>query len=305
MIRIHGVNAALLTPFAAGGEPHWASVDRMVTFLVEQRIDGLFPASSTGEFARLTVKQRQTLVDRVAARAAGKLNLLPGCGAMTLPEVLELARHAQSAGCQAVIVCPPYYYSLCADEIAIFYQRICDASPLPVIPYNIPAFTSPIPVEVLAQTAAHPNVVAVKESSGNMAFLAELLRLLEGSNVDVLVGPDEFLFPALALGASGCTSGCSGIFPELVLELFHAFEAGKYENSRGLQFLLLQLMQEVNRLPFPYGLKGAMELRGLDMGLVCESFSAGMRDLYQEVQDQLASILRENDKARFALKVFS
>lgn len=294
MERIAGVNAALLTPLDGGGEPLWSSIERNVAFLLGAGVGGLFPASSTGEFARLSLDQRKRLVERVARQAAGRVKLLPGCGAMTVAEVLELARHAHSAGCDAVIICPPYYYPLSGDEIEVFYRRVCDSSPLPVIPYNIPAFSSPIPLEVLARTARHPNVMAIKESSGDMLLLGALVRCLRNQTVEVLVGPDECLFPALALGAHGCASGCSGIFPELVGELLTTFRAGHYARARELQFLLLAVMREVHRLPFPYGLKAALEVRGIPMGAVCDHFTPPLRELYSEVKRRIGEILRES-----------
>lgn len=291
MPRIQGVNVAMLTPFDENGEVLWSSVDRMIGFLLDKRVNGVFPASSTGEFVKLTLDQRKRLVDRVAHKATGGLQLLAGCGAATIQQALELARHAHSAGCDAVIVCPPYYYPLSGDEIAVFFQKICDSSPLPVVLYHIPVFTSAIPLEVLAEACRHPNVTAVKESSGDIAFLGELAGRLKGAPVNVLVGPDELLYPALNLGATGCISGCSGIFPELVLQLFSFFEAGQDDEARRTQSTLSELLAEMLSVPYPYGLKAAMEVRGIEMGAPSELFTADMLHRYAALKTRIAARL--------------
>lgn len=283
----------MLTPFEKNGEVLWSSVDRMIGFLVDKGVNGVFPASSTGEFVKLTLDQRKRLVDRVADKAGGKLQLLPGCAAATIQQVLELARHARSAGCDAVIVCPPYYYSLSGDEIAVFFQKICDSSPLPVILYHIPAFTSAIPLEVLAEACRHSNVTAVKESSGDIAFLGELVGRLKDMPVNVLVGPDELLYPALTLGATGCISGCSGLFPELVLQLFSFFKAGQDDEARRAQAALSELLAEMQAVPYPYGLKAAMEVRGIEMGAPSELFTADMLQTYAAIKTRIAIKMRE------------
>lgn len=276
MFKPQGIYAAMLTPFTDDGRVNEQVVRQMVDFMVSKGLHGLFPVSSVGEFVHLSLDQSLEMMEIVVNQAAGRIAVTPGVSSTCAINSIRLAQKAKELGCAAVVMCPPYYYTLGQDSILKHFEAVIDSVDIPVILYNIPLFTTPISAEVVTQLSRKANVVGMKDSSGSMVELMHYVDNLRraGSQMSFLTGREDMLAPALTVGIQGCMTACAGILPEVLLGIWEAYHSGHWEKAKGLQFALLPVIREMFSVPFPAGFKAAMECRGFAMGPLMQPLSA-------------------------------
>lgn len=275
MFKPQGVYAAMLTPFTDEGTVNVQVVRQMVDFMVDKGLHGLFPVSSVGEFVHLSLEQSLEMMDIVVQQAAGRIAVTPGVSSSCVKNSIRLAQRAKELGCEAVVLCPPYYYTLDQDTLLKHFETVIDSVDIPVILYNIPLFTTPISAEAVAQLSSKANVVGLKDSSGSMVELMHHMDRIRqsGSSMSFLTGREDMLAPALAVGIQGCMTACGGIVPEVLLGIWRNFHAGQWEKAKRLQFALLPVIRAMFSVPFPAGFKAAMSCRGFAMGPLLQPLS--------------------------------
>lgn len=267
MFKLSGIYPAMLTPLHDDGTVNEAELRRLVDFYIDRGLNGLFPVGSVGEGVHLSHSERLRCMSIVASQAAGRVPVTPGVPGSHPQACLELVREAAALGCQAVVVTPPYFYRPDARVVEQFFRTIADQSPLPVILYNIPLFTQPLPYELVARLAEHPNVAGMKDSSGSMVdFLhfQDCIRL-RGADIPLLTGREDMVLPALLMGGKGSMNATAAVMPELMSAIWQHLQAGETDEALRLQRALLAPI----RLMFPglpNGFKLALQLRGFDMG---------------------------------------
>lgn len=269
MYKPEGVYAAMMTPVDESQEPWEQSLRACTNLCIQGGIQGLFPVSSVGEFVHFSLQQKKRIIDIVCDEAAGRLPVIPGTADTNPARCAELAEHARARGCQAIVVCPPYFYPLDHDRVERHYRQLAAAVPdIPIILYNIPMFTSPISHEVVARLSHVPNIIGLKDSSGSMIDLMNYLDRvrLERTSFTVLTGREETFVPALMGGAEGCMVVISGIVPEFMSTLYRLWQRQRIDEAKELQYELLGLVRAMAALPFPVGFKLALESRGIPMG---------------------------------------
>jgi 4-hydroxy-tetrahydrodipicolinate synthase len=267
MFKPEGIYVAMMTPFE-DGQINETVVRQMVDFVIEKGVHGIFPISSVGEFIHLDFEEKVYLMQIVHDQARGRVPITPGIASTRPKDCIKLAKKAQEIGCEAVVVAPPYYYPISQENMERHFEIISDAIDLPIILYNIPLFAPPISYDVVKRLSRRRNIVAMKDSSGNMVdFLhyMDKIRLI-GEDLSMLIGREEILFPGLMVGAKGCITGTAGILPEVMVGIYNAWQKGDYEKSRELQFSILLLVRALFSVPFPLGFKMALEVRGFKMG---------------------------------------
>jgi 4-hydroxy-tetrahydrodipicolinate synthase len=267
MFKPEGIYVAMMTPFE-DGQINETVVRQMVDFVIEKGVHGIFPISSVGEFIHLDFEEKVYLMQIVHDQARGRVPITPGIASTRPKDCIKLAKKAQEIGCEAVVVAPPYYYPISQENMERHFEIISDAIDLPIILYNIPLFATAISYDVVKRLSRRKNIVAMKDSSGNMVdFLhyMDKIRLI-GEDLSMLIGREEILFPGLMVGAKGCITGTAGILPEVMVGIYNAWQKGDYEKSRELQFSILLLVRALFSVPFPLGFKIALEVRGFKMG---------------------------------------
>jgi dihydrodipicolinate synthase/N-acetylneuraminate lyase len=224
----------------------------------------------------MTLEQCVQAMEIVFDQAKGRVPVTPGVSSTCAEHSIKLALKAQEMGCQGVVVCPPYYYSISQENMEKHFELVADSVDIPVILYNIPLFATPISNDVVKRLSRRKNVVGMKDSSGNMVDFMHFMDKvrLAGSDMNFLVGREEILAPALSIGASGCMVGCGGIIPEIMVGIWDAFHAGDYAKANRIQIAMLPLVRAMFAAPFPVGFKAALELRGFDMGPPKQPLSA-------------------------------
>lgn len=270
--RVAGVLAPVTTPFDAhSGEIALPSLRENIQRLLEGGLDGIVVAGTTGEAAMLEPQEQRRLVETARTAVPADRWLIAGTGTESTATSIALSRAAADAGADAVLVRPPSYFSgaLTPASLERHYLAIADASPRPVLVYNIPKYTHlPIAPDTLARLTRHDNIVGVKDSSGNL----ENLRAYRAAvpTWSVLVGSGSLLLPALEAGCDGGIVAVACFAARLAADLLAAFR-GKGDDARhaaSLQVRLTGLDKEIVGRLGPAGVKGAMDVVGLYGGPV-------------------------------------
>jgi 4-hydroxy-2-oxoglutarate aldolase len=270
--RIAGILAPVTTPFdPTTGE---LALDRAIANarrLLADGLDGLVAAGSTGEAVLLDAEEQRRLVAALRAVVPRDRWLLAGTGAESTRETIALSRAAAAEGADAVLVRPPGYYSTghSANSLVAHYRAIADASPVPVLVYNIPKYThTAIAPDLLGRLAAHANIAGVKDSSGDPKSLVAYRQMVPAWSV--LVGSGSLLLTAYESGCEGGIVGVSCFAARLAVELKTAFHAGERPRAAELQARLMTLDKEIVGRLGPAGIKAAMDAAGLYGGPVRE-----------------------------------
>ncbi len=264
-----GLIVPLLTPLSADGESlDIPTLETLANFLIRSGVQGLNTCGTTGEFGLLKHTERQRVTEVVVKLAAGRVPVLAHTGAITTAETVALTRHARRCGADAVSVVTPYYYPLTDQALVDHYVAVSSAVPdFPVFLYNIPqkAGNNLSPAVVAEITRRCPNVVGIKDSSGNLGLLAEDRREVK-RRFYTLVGADHLILAAMANGADGSISGYANVFPELFVALFKALAGGDWSAACAFQDKI-SIGSHImgNGMDFSL-LKGVLRRRGLDTG---------------------------------------
>jgi 4-hydroxy-tetrahydrodipicolinate synthase len=258
-----GPIAALLTPRTASGGVDLDAFERLAEFVFARGATGVAVAGGTGEYAELAAEDRRRMHERAVA-AAGKRTVIACSGAADFATSVALAQHALACGCQAVLLPPPHFFSYSQDDLESFYREAARAIPGPILLYNLAAFTTPISTGLaLRLIEAVPNIVGVKDSSGNLEMLAALTGRPELEACRIL-GHDQVFIEGLQQGnLDAIISGPAGVVPELAAALFDSFGQTGGQRFNELAALFNDLVERFGELPYPWMPLWMAEWRGL------------------------------------------
>ncbi len=285
MFDPRGVFSAIITPFNKGGELDLDYVTGHLRFQERAGIHGVVPSGSNGEGPSLSLDERKRLVEHVVTNK-GKLRVIAGAGCASLPETIELTQFAASAGADAVLLLPPFYFKdVTPPGLAEYFRQVLDSASIPMLLYNIPALAGlPISDELLGALAGHPNLYGVKDSSGDPDRPDQYIKRFP--KLRIFVGTDDLAETALQAGATGLISGLGNVYPELMVEIYTRFQRG--EDVSGVQRKISRYKQVFKRYPFRGGSKYALTLRGFPMSFV----RPPLVDLTEEQQAALQNELK-------------
>jgi dihydrodipicolinate synthase/N-acetylneuraminate lyase len=303
MIQVGGVYAAMLTPFDVNGRVNIKTVSKMVDFFVEKGVDGVFPISNVGEFIQIAEEDKHEFIDAVIASAAGRIQVTPGISSPNPRQAIELGKYCMHAGADAVVVSAPYYFKYPPEMVESFLASVAKGLDMPIILYNIPLFANEIGIDPLRRLLRFDNIVAIKESSGSMANLQNILNLVDGMNRElrVMVGWEEMLLSALMAGAQGCMVASGGILPELMTAILRYFRANQFEKAAHIQRLVTRATEEMKKVFFPYGYKLGMQARGFDMGPfaidIPADYGQQLQDHQKKIAEAIEAVIKETEFA--------
>ena len=247
-----GMATAMVTPMNAGGIDYEA-MGRFIDWQIENGINALVVMGTTGENATIEPEDQTEVIRYTVERVAGRIPVIAGTGTNNTEHVLRNTREACGAGADAVLVVTPYYNKATQNGLIKHFYTVADASSVPVIAYNVPSRTG---VNILPKTAAalaeHPNIVGIKEASGNMAQMVEMAALC-ADRLDIYSGEDALTVPMMAMGAKGTISVLSNVVPRESVAMTDACIAGDFQTAADWQCRLLPLINalfsEVNPIP--------------------------------------------------------
>lgn len=284
-----GVGTALVTPFTSTGTLDEAAVRRLGRRQIEAGIHFLVPCGTTGETPTLTEAERIRTVEILAEEAAGKTPILAGAGGYDTNEVIHAAAQMKKAGATGLLSVTPYYNKPTQEGLYLHYKAIAESTDLPIIVYNVPGRAGVnVEPKTLARIATLPNIVGVKEASGNIGQMVDICHLLP-SDFIVLSGDDALTLPLMAVGGRGVISVASNEIPAEMVQMVEAGMRGDFAAALAVHNRILPLLQvnfvEANPLP----VKSAMAM----MGLLEETFRLPMCPPTAASKDKIRGVLQQ------------
>ena len=247
-----GMGTAMITPMTSTGVDY-DTLAKLIDFQLEEGINALIAVGTTGESATLTPEERKEVIRFTIKRVDGRVPVIAGTGTNNTEHVLDFTKSACGYGADAVLVVTPYYNKATQGGLFKHYSMIADASEVPVIMYNVPGRTGcNLAADTVAKLADHPNIAAVKEASGNMSQVVDIIAKC-GDKLDIYSGEDALTVPMMSMGAVGCISVLSNVVPRMATQMCDYAFAGDFKNAAHLQCKMLPLVDalfsEVNPIP--------------------------------------------------------
>jgi 4-hydroxy-tetrahydrodipicolinate synthase len=284
---LKGAITAIVTPFKKGQVDETAYRE-LIEFGIKGGIHGIVPCGTTGESATLSHAEHKKVVEICIDQVKKRLPVIAGTGSNNTAEALELTKHAQAAGADYALMITPYYNKPTQEGLYQHYKFIAAKTKIPIVVYNVPSRTSlNLLPETMARLAEIPNIVGVKEATGDLKQVAKILELC-GDKITVLSGDDFTTLPLLAIGGQGVISVVSNVAPQDMAGLCNAFFAGDLEGARKLHFKLWPLMEamfyETNPAPAKTALKMMKKITGEVRQPLCPLSPANEEKLRQVLQ---------------------
>jgi len=281
-----GAITAIITPFR-NGRLDGPALRKLVAFQIRNGISGIVPCGTTGESATLSFEEHEKVIQIVIDAARGKVPVIAGTGSNNTKEAVVLTRYARKAGADAALVITPYYNKPTQKGLVAHFKAIAEDVDIPIVLYNVPGRTGVnMTAETVARLAELENVVGVKEASGNLTQICEILNSTP-DDFCVLSGDDALYFPLLALGARGVISVVSNVAPREMADLYDAFAAGDIAGARKLHYRLWPLMQTLFIETNPIPAKTAVAM----MGMIREEFRLPLCGMSDANRKALAKVL--------------
>ncbi|MFB3825721.1 MAG: 4-hydroxy-tetrahydrodipicolinate synthase [Bryobacteraceae bacterium] len=264
----HGIVPAVVTPFRSDERIDFSAWQKILDALIGAGVDGIFAVGGQGEFFALNEEERTVALRFCRQYAAGRVPIYGNVGAVTTRETIRLAEQAEAEGVDYLVAVTPYYIRPSADELVEHFVEVCRSVHTPVLAYNIPERSgvdlTPNVVQRIAEACA--NFVGLKDSSGRLDRLPELVSIGRDRPFSVLMGRDHMILTALELGCAGAVTACANVAPRLFVDLYRAFREGRKDEAARLQQFVNPLREAFALHTFPAVIKEAMEMAGLPAG---------------------------------------
>ncbi|MFX0030765.1 MAG: 4-hydroxy-tetrahydrodipicolinate synthase, partial [Candidatus Hermodarchaeota archaeon] len=284
--RPTGIMPALVTPFNKEDESiNEENLRNLVNHLIDQRVTGLVPVGTTGEFVNMTFEERQKVIEIVVDETNGRVPVIAGTGETGTKLVIEATKAATDIGADAVLIVTPYYLKPKAKGLYDHYFTIAEKTDIPILLYNIPACTGvELPWTVVEDLIDIDNIVGIKDSSGDYKYFSALLEKVS-DKISVLIGWDENVLGALAGGAAGCILGSANVFPKIWLEIYDYVKNNRLPEAQ----LLQKKIQKIARLLInsgALGVKSCLNMMKIPVGTTRQPLIIGDALSY-EIKDEL------------------
>lgn len=283
-----GSAVALITPFDETGAIDWPAFDTLLTFHLENQTDALVITGTTGEVSTLTDEEQINLIKRAVEVVEGKIPIIAGTGINDTRHTIELSTKAQAAGADALLLVTPYYNKANHQGMLLHFTKIADAVSIPIILYHVPGRTGAVlSVEQVVELAQHPNIVAIKDATGDLSYTKALAEQVDLDQFAIYSGNDDLIYDILALGGKGVISVLANILPQETHQICQSYFEGDTETSYKLQNdyarLIDSLFVEVNPIPVKY----MMHLMGYNQN----AYRLPLWEPSEQVKKELESLL--------------
>lgn len=284
-----GIIPAMVTPIDEKGKVNEVVLRKLVDYLIEGGVHGLFPVGSQGEFYALEKEEKKIIIEIVLDQAKGKVPVYAGTGAITTKETIALTKMAEDIGADAVSIITPFFISPSQDELYDHYLSVAGSTRLPVLLYNNPGRTGVnLSTDLVVRLSKVDNIVGIKDSSGDMTLIAEYIRKTD-DDFSVLAGRDTLIYGTLLYGGKGAIAATANVAPKLVSEIYEAYIRGDINRAKQAQAKLAPLRSAFSLGSFPAVIKDALKLIGIDVG----DAKAPISPLSKDKKEILKNILKE------------
>lgn len=266
MLRIQGSIVAIVTPFHQDGSVNFSKLGELVDWQIQNGTDGIVALGTTGESATMTDEEDDAVCEYVLKRVNGRIPVIVGSGSNCTASMLEKSLRYQAMGAQGLLIIAPYYNKTNEEGMYRHFATVVDAVDIPCILYNVPGRTGcSISEGVVKRLAGHPNVMGIKEASGNMSYACKIARYL-GPDFAMYSGNDDITVPILSIGGSGVISVLANILPKQTHDMVMSYLSGDTAAATAAQLRYLELINslflEVNPIP----VKAALNMMGWEVG---------------------------------------
>jgi 4-hydroxy-tetrahydrodipicolinate synthase len=289
-MQIRGIIPPVATPMQSNEDLDLPRLKWFLDHLITEGVHGIFVLGTNSEFYALDEREKQEVIATAVGHVNKRVPVMAGTGAETTREAVRLTKMAEREGADAVSVITPYFILPSQQEIYDHFRRVAEATSLPVLLYNNPATCGGVKIEVetVARLAEIPNIIGVKDSSGDLQNTNEFIRAVP-DRFAVMMGRDTLIFPALVFGARGAVPATGNIAPALLVEIYETFARGDLAASKAAQLRLNPLRLALGLGTAPGGVKAALTLLGKSIG-PCRSPVAG---LPPDKQEKMRAVLRQ------------
>lgn len=291
-MKIKGVYTALVTPFTGVNNTsvNYTVLKENIRFQLESGISGLVPLGTTGETPTLTKEEQIKIINCTVSEAKGKAVILVGTGTNSTASTIENTLRAKDLGADAALIVTPYYNKPTQEGLYRHFAAVAEAADLPLVVYNIKGRSCVnIETATMSRLAKIPQVVAVKEASGDIGQIGDVVKELASDKFSVMSGDDGLTLPAMALGAAGVVSVLSNLLPKEVVTLVSAAASNDITAARKIHYHLLPLFKAIFIETNPIPIKAAMNL----CGIPCGGHRLPLCEMKQENLEKLISVLQE------------
>jgi 4-hydroxy-tetrahydrodipicolinate synthase len=266
-MHIHGIIPPVATPMLANEDLDLPRLKWFLDHQIASGVHGVFVLGTNSEFYALDEREKQEVIATAVAHVNKRVPVYAGTGAETTREAVRLTRMAEKEGADGVSVITPYFISPNQQEIYDHYRRIAECTSLPVILYNNPSTCGGlmIGVETVARLAEIPNILGVKDSSGDLQNTQEYIKVVP-PRFSVMMGRDTLIFPSLVMGTRGAVPATGNIAPQLLVAIYELFRRGDLEGSKAAQLRLNPLRMALTLCTAPGGVKSALDMLGMSIG---------------------------------------
>ncbi|MDU1203157.1 MAG: dihydrodipicolinate synthase family protein [Clostridiales bacterium] len=288
---IKGIIVPIVTPVDEENHINEEAMARVVNYIIDGGVHGILAFGSNGEFFAIDADEQRKALACIVKTANKRVPVYMGIAGITTKECVETAKMAKEENADGISILPPMFISPSEDELYAHIVTIAETVPdLPVLLYNNPGKVGyGLSVNLVNRLADVPNIVGIKDTSGNMTLTAEFIRTTRDKGFKVMAGKDTMILGSLAYGAVGAIASTANIVPELVVEIYDKYMAGDIEGACEAQFKLTPFRNTFDKVSFPAGTKDACNLIGLDVGNSIKPNTTAS----PEVLDEMREILTE------------
>jgi 4-hydroxy-tetrahydrodipicolinate synthase len=266
MMNFGQVLTAMVTPFDQNGEVDFNATRILVDYLIENGTDGIVVAGTTGESPTLTTEEKVALFKLVVDAVNGRVPVIAGTGSNNTRASISLTKLAEETGVDGIMLVAPYYNKPSQEGMYQHFKTIAESTPLPIMLYNIPGRSVVnLSVETIVRLSQIPNIVALKEASGNLDAMAEIISQAP-SDFTLYSGDDGLALPVLAIGGAGVVSVASHVIGNEIQEMINHFKNGNVQDAASAHRRLLPIMKALFTAPNPAPVKAALNMNGVNVG---------------------------------------
>lgn len=263
---IRGSLVALITPFNEDGSVNFDKLGELIDFHLANCTDALVILGTTGESSTMSHEEDNAVCEYTVKRVAGRIPIIAGSGSNSTQTMLEKSLSYERLGADGLLLITPYYNKTNEEGMYLHFKTVADAVKIPCILYNVPSRTGcSISVPNVARLSQHPNIVGIKEASGNMSYAAKVAKYLS-DDFAMYSGNDDMIVPLLSIGASGVISVLANIAPKETHQMVFDYLEGRTDDARRAQIELLDVINDLFIEVNPVPVKEAMNLLGMDVG---------------------------------------
>jgi 4-hydroxy-tetrahydrodipicolinate synthase len=286
---IKGIIPAMLTPLTKEQTVNVKGIRQLTHHLINSGVHGLFTLGTNGEFHLFSDEEKMTIAQTIIDEVNGRVPVIVGTGGNSTAEVIELSKKMEEIGASALSVITPYFISPTQEELAVHFEKIAENTSLSVLLYNIPARTGVnLDAETVARLAKVPNIVGIKDSSGNFENIEQYIQVTKEDDFSVFAGTDSLILKTLMAGGVGAVAATANMLPDIVVSIYNSWLEGNVEEAQKAQEKLQPLRDTFKYGTLPAPLKKAVELYGIPVGPPKLPVSELSGDALEKVKEMVA-----------------